>query len=270
MTMKTVPRLPSIALTAGLAGAFLTISAIAQSATSVSDEDLLLAGNPIIIKNRVRISNEFTDVGGGGSRDKIIVGGTYGFGFNGHDRNFALGFELPILENHPAGGHSAWGVGDLKLRTGQLFVDDPAGWRAGWFGEAEFDTAADQVRAIGNQRTQMAFGGGASHPVWSIFTLTSTVQYGWSLDNGETTGRKAEWEGHLTLSAKVSECVSLNLDYKAVVNTVGETTLHNTLEPSVGWTLGEKKNLGLFASLEWPLDETGTNWVAKAGAVWFF
>jgi len=268
--MKILPRLSSVAAAAGLAGAVLTTSAVAQSGASVSDEDLLLAGNPVIIKSRVRVSDEFTDVGGGGSRNKLILTGIYGFGFNGRDRDFALGFELPILENHPAGGHSDWGVGDLKLRAGQVFVDDPGGWRAGWFGEAEFDTAAEQVRAIGNQRTQMAFGGGASYPVWSIFTLTSTVQYGWSLDNGETTGRKAEWEAHLTVSAKVSACVSLNLDYKAVVNTVGESTLTNTLEPSVGWTLGENKNLGLFTSLELPLDDTGTNWVAKAGAIWFF
>ena len=263
-------RLSSVIATTCLIAAFPLESARAESGAGVTDEDLLLAGNPLIIKSRVRVANEFNDLDDGANFDKLILAGIHGFGFNGRDRNFALGFELPFLHNNPVDGDSEWGVGDLKLRAGHVFVDDPAGWRAGWFFDTEFDTAADDVRALGNQRTQMALGGGASHPVWDNVTLTSTLQYGWSLDNGETTGRKAEWEAHLTASVKVSENVAINLDYKAVINTVHDTTLYNTLEPSIGWTLGAKKNLGLFASLEWPLYDSGTNWIAKCGTVWFF
>jgi hypothetical protein len=63
---------------------------------------------------------------------------------------------------------------------------------------------------------------------------------------------------------------SLNLDYKAVINTVGGTEWFNTLEPSAGFTLGENKEYGMFTSLEIPLDETGVNWVAKVGLIRFF
>jgi|GEM_PF-6687966 len=248
----------------------LQVSVRAESDDSVTDEDLLLARNPVIIQSRVRMSDEFADVYGGGNRDKFILGGVYGFGFNGHDRDYGFGIELPILNNNPKDGHSETGFGDLKLRCGQLFTDDPKGWRSGWFYETEFDTAADNVRAIANQRAQMAFGGGVSYALRNNFVLSSSLQYGWSLHNGETTGEKSEWEAHLTATAKVSENVDINLDYKAVINTVDGTTLYNTLEPSVGWTFGEKKNIGLFASLELPLYQTGTNWIAKVGTVWSF
>jgi hypothetical protein len=268
--MKTKPCLSPAFAFACLFTITLPVSVVAESGASITDEDLLLARNPIIIKSRLRLANEFTDVSGGGNRDKLIFGGVYGFGFNGHDRQFGIGFELPFLYNNPKGGDSDGGVGDLKLRCGQLFTDDPKGWRTGWFFETEFDTAADDVRAIANQRTQMAFGGGASYALWNNFVLTSTLQYGWSLNDGETTGEKSEWEAHLTATAKVSECVAINLDYKAVINTVDGTTLFNTLEPSVSWTVGAKKNIGLFASLELPLDDTGSNWIAKVGTAWFF
>lgn len=248
----------------------MQVSVFAESGESVTDEDLMLARNPIILKSRVRLANEFTDVDGGGNSDKLILSGIYGFGFNGHDRNFGIGFELPFLNNNPKGGDSESGVGDFKLRLGQLFIDDPKGWRAGWFFDTEFDTAADDVQAIANQRTQMALGGGGSYAIWNNFVLSSTLQYGWSLEDGATTGEKSEWEAHLTATAKVSECVAISLDYKAVIHTVDDTELFNTLEPSVGWTVGKKKDIGLFASLEIPLDDTGTNWVAKAGLAWFF
>jgi hypothetical protein len=214
--------------------------------------------------------NELTDVGGGGHRDKLTFGGVYGFGFNEHDRNFGVGFELPFLWNDPADSATDAGVGDLKLRLGQLFIGLPVGWRAGWFFDTEFDTAADDVRAIANQRTQMAFGGGMSFPLCDNLTVTKTLQYGWSLNNGDTNGRKAEWEAHVTTSWKVMDRTSINLDYKAVINTVDGTELFNTLEPSVSFTLGADKEYGLFSSLEIPLDETGVNWVAKLGMVRFF
>lgn len=242
----------------------------AEPTGSVSDEDLLMARNPIIIKSRVRVANEFTDVGGGGHRDKIILSGGYGFGFNGRDKNFGIGIELPILYNEPENGSSDWGLGDFKLRLGQILREDPAGLRAGWFMDTEFDTSDDAVRAIANQRTQMAFGAGLSYPMLENLVLSTSLQYGWSLENGETSGRKSEWESHLTLSAKVTDRLSLNLDYKGVLNTVGGETLINTLEPGFGYTLGTEKNIGIFASCELPLDETGVNWVAKTGIIWFF
>ena len=94
------------------------------------------------------------------------------------------------------------------------------------------------------------------------------MQYGWSLNDGDTTGRKSEWEGHVTASAKISSSVSLNLDYKAVLNEVGNDEVFNTLEPSIGWTV--RDNLGLYAAWELPLDSASTDWVAKAGLIWFF
>lgn len=268
--MKIQPRLSSVFASACLFTVLLPSAAVAESGGSVTDEDLLLARNPIIIKSRVRIADEFSDLDGGGNRDKLILSGVYGFGFNEGDRAFGIGFELPFLNDNPKGGDSDSGVGDFKLRLGQLFMDDPKGWRTGWFFETEFDTAANRVLAIANQRTQMALGGGGSYAIWNNFVLSSTVQYGWSLEDGATTGEKSEWEAHLTATAKVSACVAVNLDYKAVINTVDDSELFNTLEPSVSWTVGEKKDIGLFGSLEIPLDDTGTNWVAKAGLAWFF
>lgn len=263
---RPLPAFVTACLLAGLSAA----SVSAETAVGVTDEDLLLARNPIIIKNRLRLANEFTEVGGGGNRDKLILGGVYGFGFNGRDRDFGIGFELPFLHNDPESGDSDSGLGDFKLRFGHLIMEDSEGWRAGWFFDTEFDTADDAVQAIANQRNQMALGGGASYAFSRDFVLTSTLQYGWSLDDGETTGTKREWEAHLTASLKITERVAINLDYKAVINTVDGTELFNTFEPSVGWTIGAEKNVGLFASWELPVDETGTNWVAKAGMVWFF
>ena len=266
--MKTTRRFHPAIAAACLVSAFLPAPARGESGESVTDEDLLLARNRMIIKTRLTLGNEYTDLDDGGHRDKLTLGGVYGFGFNHHDRNFGVGFELPMLYNEPAAGGSDWGVGDFKFRLGQLLVDDPGGWRGGWYFDTEFDTAADDVRAIANQRNQMTLGGGASYPVWGPLTLTSTLQYGWSLDEGETTGRKSEWEAHLTASAKIAPTLALNLDYKAVLNVVGGTEVFNTLEPSIGWTL--TKNLGLYASWELPLDSANTDWVAKAGLMWFF
>ena len=62
--------------------------------------------------------------------------------------------------------------------------------------------------------------------------------------------------------------MAINLDDTAVLNVVGGTEVFNTLEPSIGWTL--QKNLDLFASWELPLDSASTDWVAKAGLMWFF
>ncbi len=268
--MKTIPRLSSVITRVCLLTACIPSVVMAESGDSVTDDDLLLARNPIIIKSRIRMADEFTDLTGGGNRDKLVLGGVYGFGFNGHDHNFGIGFEMPFLNNNPKGADSASGPGDFKLRIGQLFMDDPKSWRAGWYLDTEFDTAAHRVQAIANQRTQMAIAGGASYAIRDHFVLTSTLQYGWSLEDGETNGEKSEWEAHLTATAKVSDRVAINLDYKAVVNTVNGSELFNTLEPSIGWTIGDKKDVGLFASWEIPLDDTGTNWVAKAGLAWFF
>lgn len=265
--MKTHITLAALSAMAALFAA--TSLRAAETGASVNDEDLLLAENPIIIKSRLRINNEFSEVGGGGHRDKLILGGAYGFGFRGDHRDYGIGFELPFLFNDPAGGGSSEGIGDFKLRVGKKFLDD-AKWRAGMFFDTEFDTSADAVRAIANQRTQMAAGGGVSYAIWDSFVLTSTLQYGWSLDDGETTGRKSEWEAHLTATVKPVDFVAINLDYKAVINTVDATTLYSTLEPSIGWTIGAKRNIGLFASWELPIDETNTNWTAKAGVTWFF
>ena len=235
-----------------------------------SSDLLLVEKSPLVIKSRVQLGNEFTEAGGGGYRDKFFLGGVYGFGFDGENKNFAVGFEMPYLFNDPEEGGSSNGFGDLKLRAGQLWVEDPGGWRAGWFSDVEFDTADHAVFAIANQRNQAAFGLGAAHPLTEKLVLTGTMQYGWSFDDGLTTGRKSEWEAHLTASYKLLEDVSVSLDYKAVVNTVNGTELFNTLEPRIGWTVGRNRDIGLYASWELPLDETNTNWTAKAGLIWFF
>jgi hypothetical protein len=268
--MKTQPRFLLLTAAVPLVAAFFPAAALAEYEAEVTDGDLLLARSPIIIKSRVRMADEYTDLDGGGSRNKFILAGVYGFGFNGHDREFGIGFEMPILENNPKGADSDVGAGDFKLRLGQLFMDDPKGWRSGWFFETEFDTAADDVQAIANQRTQMAVGAGAAYPICHNFVLASSLQFGWSADEGETTGNKSEWEGHLTATWKVSSNFSLNLDYKAVVNMVDDAILFNTLEPIIGWTVSKERNIGLFASCEVPLDDPATNCVAKAGVTWFF
>lgn len=249
---------------------FLWFGGFVQGALTLTDEDLLLSRSPVVIKSRLSSGCEFTDVGGGGHREKLKFGGAYGFGFNGHDRNFGVGIELPYLWDHPDAGASGSGVGDLKVRAGQLFTWVPEGWKAGWYFETEFDTAASDVFAIANQRTQMAVGGGVVMPVNGSLAVATSLSYGWSLDNGTTTGRKAEWEAHVTTTWKFAEKVSASMDYKAVINTVGGTELFNTLEPGIGVTLGEDGAYGLTGSLEIPLDETGVDWVAKLGLIRFF
>ena len=239
-------------------------------ASKLTDQDLLLARNPIIIKDRLKFADEFADPEAGGHSHKMIFAGVHGFGLNETDRNFAVAWETPFLFNNPKGSESGEGIGDFKLTFGHLVMENPDSWRAGWFFNTEFDTAADKVQAIANQRTQMALGVGASHPVCERFTLSSSLQYGWSLDDGATTGRKDEWEAHLTGSTKLAENLSLNLDYKLVLNAVGGTEYFHTLEPSVGWTLGADDEVGLFTSCEIPLFNGGANWIAKAGVVWFF
>ncbi len=257
-----------------LATGFLAIvsSLIAQepNPSDLNSEDLLLAKNPLVIKSRIQLGNEYSDVGGGGSRDKLIFGGVYGFGFDGENKDYGIGFEMPFLFNDPELGGSDNGIGDLKLRAGHLWADNPNGWRSGWFSDIEFDTADDAVYAIANQRTQASFGIGAAHPLFENLVLTGTLQYGWSFEDGTTTGRKSEWEAHLTASYKLVEHVSVSLDYKAVINTVDDAKLYNTLEPRLGWTIGQSRDIGLYASWELPLDETNTNWTAKAGVIWFF
>ncbi len=253
-----------------LAFAWLAALRPATAASTVTDEDLLLARNPIIIRNRLRLGDEYNSAEAGGHSNKMIFSGVYGFGFNEKDRNFGVGFELPFLFNSPRGGGSDSGMGDFKLRFGHLVMEDPRSWRLGWFFETEFDTAASRVRAIANQRTQMALGVGVSHPVCERFSLSSSLQYGWSLDDGATTGRKDEWEAHLTGTAKLTKSLSLNLDYKLVLNAVGGTGYFHTLEPSVGWTFGSNGEFGLFGSCEIPLFNGGADYVAKGGLVWFF
>ena len=154
--------------------------------------------------------------------------------------------------------------------TGFRMPARPQSWRAGWFFDTEFDTAAEQVQAIANQRTQMAFGIGASHPVCEGFTLSSSLQYGWSLDDGATTGRKDEWEAHLTGSTKITESLSFNLDYKLVLNAVGGTHYFHTLEPSLGYIFGANDEFGLFGSCEIPLFNGGSEYIAKGGLQCFF
>jgi hypothetical protein len=249
--------------------AVLAISA-APAATTLTDEDLLLSRAPVVIKSRVSVGGEYTELDGGGHREKFRLGAGYGFGFNGHDRNFGIGIELPYLWNEPETGDSGSGFGDVKVRVGHVFLGLPEGWRAGWFFETEFDTAASDVFAIANQRTQMAAGTGAVIPVTDRLAVSTSVSYGWSLENGPTTGRKGEWEAHVTAIWKPMARTSLSLDYKAVINTVDGTELFNTLEPGLGITFGPNDEYGLSSSLEIPLDNTGTDWVAKIGIARFF
>lgn len=269
--MKSSARCPIVPL---LAAGFLALATPLVGAeanpSDLTNEDLLLAKNPLVIKSRLQLANEYSDVGGGGYRDKLIFGGVYGFGFDGQNKDYGIGFELPYLFNDSESGGSDNGIGDLKLRAGHLWADDPAGWRSGWFSEVELDTADDDVYAIANQRTQASFGIGAAHPIFENLVLTGTLQYGWSFEDGTTTGRKSEWEAHLTASYKLLDHVSVSLDYKAVINTVDHAKLYNTLEPRLGWTIGQNRDIGLYASWELPIDETNTNWTAKTGLIWFF
>ncbi len=250
--------------------ALLPISALAEVESNVTDDDLLLARNPIIIRSRVSAANEYKDLEGGGSTDKIYVAGVYGFGFDGNHRDYGVGLELPLLINNSKGADSASGLGDIKIRLGHLFVDQPLGWRAGCYFDNEFDTAANNVQSIANQRNQMALGGGGAYSIHPNFVLGSTVQYGWSTDSGATNGNKSEWEGHLTATVKLPHDISITLDYKFTDNIMAGSELSNTLEPIIGWTFGEKNNFGLFASCEIPFDDAATNCIAKAGLTWFY
>ncbi len=254
----------------GLGLAALLVLASAAQATTLNDEDLLLSRSPVIIRSRVTLGGEHAELVAGGQREKLKLAAAYGFGFNGHDRNFGLGLELPYLWSDPTVGDAGAGFGDFKVRVGQMFTGLPEGWRAGWFFETEFDTAATDVLAIANQRNQMSGGGGAVIPVTDRLAITTSLSYGWSLENGPTSGRKAEWEGHVIGTWKLQERTSLTLDYKAVLQTVNGLELRHTLEPGLGLTLGADRAYGVFSSLEIPLHDGGSRWVAKVGLTWFF
>ena len=50
----------------------------------------------------------------------------------------------------------------------------------------------------------------------------------------------------------------------------GKPELCKTLEPRLGWAIGRNRDIGLHVSWKLSLDETNTNWTAKAGVIWFF
>ena len=275
MRFPTIPRLPQaagfrIACAAVLLASGSSATAQAVEESSAINERLELAGTPLVYRSRLRIANEFSENETEGDRDKLVLGAAFGFGFDGVNRNYAAGFDLPLLHREAPGEDECWGLGDLKLRFGQKWMDQPGAWRAGWFFESEFDTADDAVRAIANQRTQMAFGGGAARPLGDWFLLTGTLQYGWSLDEGTTNGSKSEWETHFVASFQPTSHLSFNLDYKATLNTAGTNDVMNALEPGVGWTFGEDHEFGLSVSCEVPLNESSTDWTSKIGLTWFF
>lgn len=249
---------------------YLSAATSVSAATALTDEDLLLSRCPVIIQSRLLVGGEHTDTAGGGHRQKFKVGAAYGFGFGGEDRNFGVGIEWPYLLNEPNVGDSGSGVGDFKVRVGQIFTGLPEGWRAGWYVETEFDTAASEVFAIANQRPQMAAGGGAVMPITDRLAMTVSLAYGWSLENGLTSGRKAEWEAHWTTTWKLLERTSVSLDYKAILRTVAGNEVFQALEPGFGINLGKANEYGLFGSVEIPLQQNGTNWVAKCGLTRFF
>ena len=226
-------------------------------------------GDPLLSINRAGLGYEHKE--GGGHSEKFIPNGRLLLGGKTGRNDWSIGIEMPYLINDPDNAGSVEGIGDFKIRLGHNWLEDET-WLVGSYFETEFDTAADDVQAIANQRTQFAFGTGFLRNFGNGWAAGSAVQFGWSPDAGETNGHKGEWEIRVGARKTFSESWSITLGYKAIINVVGEDTYNSSIEPALAWDFGfmDLEKLSSYISCEVPLENNREDYTLKCGLAWIF
>ena len=139
---------------------------------------------------------------------------------------------VPIAFDHPAGGASQAGLGDIELGVKYRFLDRPDdGWSAAVYPTLTLPTG-DSGRCLGNGRTQLLL------PLWVQRSLGA-----WSLDAGiarlmdHAPGARDRWFAGLLAQRSFGDGLSLGAELFRRTSTAGD-------EPSAtGFNLGANFNV---------------------------
>lgn len=225
------------------------------------------AGDPLVALSRLGVGYEYTRVSAEAAKEKIIPNAKWALGGQNGRNDWSVAVELPVLVNHPKHAPDESGFGDFKVRVSHLWVDNDS-WLAGSYFETELDTAADDVQAIANQRTQLAFGSGFIRNLGRGWAVGGGLQYGWSPDAGATNGHKSEWEYRVGVRKKLLDYLSASVVYKGTIIAIGATDHDATIEPVLTWSFGKDRQCSLSLSCEWTLEGKADDYTAKAGFGW--
>lgn len=225
------------------------------------------AGDPLATLTNIGLGYEATH--DASSKQKFIPNASWAIGEKSGHHDWTLSIEMPVWVTDPQDGPNEEGFGDLKLRATHLWVEDKT-WLVGTYLETEFDTAAEDVQSVANQRNQMTLGSGCIRNLSDGWAVGAYLQYGWSLDAGTTNGWRSEWEYRAGVRKKLLEHLSLTLAYKGTLAVSGETHYSSTLEPALAMDLGKDRNHSLWLACELPLQGRSEDYTAKAGLKWLF
>jgi len=256
--------LSAVGSTACLAAGFFCSTA---APAAVWYETEAAMNDPLVTLSRIGLGYEYARETT--ARQKITPNATWQFGGKDGRHDWAVGIEVPFLLNNPKFGPSEEGVGDLKVKLSHTWLESNT-WLVGTYFETEFDTAATDVQAIANQRTQMALGGGFIRNLGSGWSCGAVVQYGAPIDSGTTTGCKSEWEYRLGIRKSLMDPLSLTLLYKGTLNMAGNIDHNATIEPSLTWLFGNDRSYSLWLACEIPLEGKSEDFTAKGGFSWLY
>ena len=169
----------------------------------------------------------------------------------------------------PQNGPSEEGPGDLKLRVTHLWLEDKT-WLVSSYFETVFNTAANDVQSVANQRTQMNFGSGSIRNLDDGWAVGANLQYGWSTDAGTTNGWRSEWECRLGLCKKLMEHLCQTAVYKGTLALAEPSVYSSSLEPSLAVDFGKDHDWTLWLACELPLQGKSEGYTAKVGLKWLF
>ena len=221
-----------------------------------------------VIRTRTDLVSEFTDLSGSGWSEKLTLGSTLGLHLPGvgPEHEFGVRLQAPLVVEDPGPASVETGLGDVELKMGWAFIPDEEN-RLAVFTNFVFDPATDDI--LGDSRNDYSLGLAASHEVisnrFSVFVL-------------------AEYLDTITHENDVSSRNALELSFRPIVKIAGPLAFNVLLkdkwdfdaddhfaliEPGLSLLLLER-HLGLSTSLEIPLDDESSNYVAKVGMVWFY
>ncbi len=220
------------------------------------------AGDPLATLSNFGLGYEYTH--DTNSKEKFIPSAAWAIGTKTGRHDWSFGIEMPVWVTLPQDGPNEDGFGDLKLRVTHLWLEDDT-WLVGSYFENEFDTAAEDVQAVANQRDQMTFGSGFIRNLGDGWAVGGYLQYGWSLDAGTTNGWKSEWEYRAGVRKQLLEHLSLTVAYKGTFNLTGDTRYGASLEPALAMDFGTDRNYSLWLACELPLQGKTEDYTAKLG-----
>lgn len=225
------------------------------------------AGDPLVTVNRMGLGFEYTEAAA--ARQKLTLSTTLVLGEKDGRNDWALGLEVPFLRNEPIGGGDDEGIGDLKLQLAHTWLENQT-WVFSSYLDSEFDTAASNVQAIANQRNQLTLGSGFIRNFGDGWAVGAALQYGWSLDAGDTNGSKSEWEFRTGLRKKLVDTLSATIIYKGTILAAEAGQYLSTIEPSLNWTFDSTRHANLFFACEIPLENGREDFVSKIGLTFIF